>query len=349
MIFQCGRDYSVRDVIDAAYFGGELKSLWEEMLRGIEAEKEATASDLEADDEAVASASETFRYDHDLITAEETERWLEERGLTLRDFGDYLIRRYWRNALDAKTEVEPLEFLSASPELRELLAAELIFSGAFDQIAKRQSWQVAASRAVGNGELNPELIEAERERFFAQEGIDAEELPGLLDQLERDPSWFDEMVAVRVKYQRQCETLFSGSAPNQELAALRLPLTRFDLEIVEVESRDAAAEALLCVREDGMSMEEVATEGRYPYRRRTILLEDIPPDLQQKFLSIAAGGILDPIARDDGFQLCRVTGKSEPTLDDAEVRTRVEGRVLERHFSELTARHVQWIGAIPTS
>lgn len=308
VVFRCGRDYTVRDVIDAAYFHGELKPSWEEFLRGVAAEQEASESDLEADDDIVGSAVETFRYERDLITAEETERWLEERGVTLEDFGDYFARVYWRGTLDAKGTAAPIEFRSASPELRELLTAELLLSGEFDRMVQRQSWLIAASYAAVGDELPHELIEAERERFFAREGITPDELPGLLEQLERDPSWFDEMTSLEATHRRQCEILLSGTAPNQELANLRLSLTRFDLEIVEVDSRDAAAEALLCVREDGMSMEEVAAEGRYPYRSATILLEDIPMDSQQNFLSVSPGAVLDPIERGDGFQLCRVAG-----------------------------------------
>ena len=74
-------------------------------------------------------------------------------------------------------------------------------------------------------------------------------------------------------------------------------------------------------REDGMSMEEVATEGRYPYRHPEVLLEEIPEDLQQKFLSVHPGEILEPIARGDGFHLCRIIGKEEPDVDDPIVRT----------------------------
>ncbi len=47
------------------------------------------------DDAAVAAAAEAFRYEHDLITAEETERWLEKRALSLDDFTDYFVRQYW--------------------------------------------------------------------------------------------------------------------------------------------------------------------------------------------------------------------------------------------------------------
>ena len=113
---------------------------------------------------------------------------------------------------------------------------------------------------------------------------------------------------------------FPPGAREHEMAALRLPLTRFEVETIEVDSLDAAREALLCVREDGMSMEEVAAEGRYPYRHPEVLLEEIPEDLQQKFLSVPPGDILDPIARGDGFHVCRVIGKAEPDVDDPVVR-----------------------------
>ncbi len=75
------------------------------------------------------------------------------------------------------------------------------------------------------------------------------------------------------------------------MLALRLPLTRFETEMIELESRDAAREALFCVREDGMSMEEVATEGGYPYRHADFILEDLPVDAQQRFLSVSAGDV----------------------------------------------------------
>ena len=82
------------------------------------------------------------------------------------------------------------------------------------------------------------------------------------------------------------------SAYHLHLAALRLPLTRFEVETIELDSLDAAREALLCARDDGMSMEEVAAEGRYPYRHPEVLLEEIPEDLQQKFLRVNPGDIL---------------------------------------------------------
>ena len=126
------------------------------------------------------------------------------------------------------------------------------------------------------------------------------------------------------------------------MAAMRLPLTRIALETMEVDSLDAAREALLCVCEDGMSMSDVADDARYPYRRAEVLLEDLPGHLQQKILNVSAGDVLEPITRGDGFQVCRVIEKAEPKSGDEAVRDRAEKRILERHFSELVARHIQW-------
>jgi hypothetical protein len=95
------------------------------------------------------------------------------------------------------------------------------------------------------------------------------------------------------------------------------------------------------VREDGMSMEEVATEGRYPFRRMQFLLEDMPEEVQQRFLSVVAGQVLEPLEHGDGFELCRVLSRVEPQLDDPAIRARIEWRLISRHFFELAGKHVE--------
>src|SRR3989442_303104 len=137
-----------------------------------------------------------------------------------------------------------------------------------------------------------------------------------LRSLGHDSEWFAQMLRMEAAYQGRRATLLEPQARKKELAMLRLPLTRFEAEVIQVESRDSAQEALFCIREDGMSMEEVASEGRYPHRQISFLQEDIPTDLQQKFLSVGPGDVLEPIARGDGFELVQVIKKVEPEPDD---------------------------------
>src|SRR6202030_1654460 len=115
-----GKQYKARDVIDAALFRGELESIWKDFLCKINAEKRAKELELEPDDDAIDEMAEMFRYEYDLITAEETERWLEARGLTLEEFTDYFARRYWRTNIGEKISPEDLDLASASDDLRQL-------------------------------------------------------------------------------------------------------------------------------------------------------------------------------------------------------------------------------------
>ncbi|MEO5717667.1 MAG: hypothetical protein ABIR29_03745, partial [Chthoniobacterales bacterium] len=77
-------------------------------------------------------------------------------------------------------------------------------------------------------------------------------------------------------------------------------------------------------------------------RHPEVLLEQVPEDLQQKFLSVHPGDILEPIARGDGFHLCRIVAKEEPDLNDPVVQERADQCILDRHFSDLTTRFIQW-------
>lgn len=340
------RSVTVRDVIQAAHFRGELETSWAELLVLLEGEKRAAVLKLEPDAAALQAVSEQFRYERDLITAEETEDWLEVRGLALDDFSDHFIRRHWQDAPGEQIEPPVLDYLEAPVKLRDLLRVELMLSGEFDRLAMRLCWRLAALQ-VARHEIAPDLVEAERARFLERTNLDDSSLAGWLARLGCDQPWLEEMLKSEATYRQHCAALLTREAREQMLKTRRMPWTRLDLETIELECRDAAREAFLCVREDGVAMSEVAKTGRYPYRRAEVVCEDLPAETQQKFLCAASGEVLEPIERGESFQLCRLIQKIEPDLADAQIRSRVEQRILECHFSELAARCARWV--IPPS
>jgi hypothetical protein len=208
-------------------------------------------------------------------------------------------------------------------------------------------WRLAA-RCAGN-EPTSEAIAAEKRKFLNRIAIEPALLTSWLDEMGRDSQWLDEMLATEAAYKAHCDALLVPEARQRELMALRLRLTRFEIELIELESHDAAKEALFCVREDGMSMEEVATDGRYPYRRVDSLLEDLPTDAQQKYLSVSQGEVLEAMPRGDGFELCRVVRKIEPRLEDPTVKLRIDQRLLNQYFSDLTTKYTHPRLSIPVS
>src|SRR5207244_1052292 len=254
-------------------------------------------------------------------------------------FSDYFTRQYYATAIRESVVPDEVEYQCASVDLRRSFLTELILAGDLDRI-KADLTGGRAARGAGQ-EPAPEAIAAEERKFLHRNSVNPGQRPNWLKKLGRDSKWLDEMLAIEAAYRTHCDRLLVPEARQHELMALRLPLTRFEIEAIELESHDAAKEALFCVQQDGMSMEEVATEGRYPYRRSEFLLQDLPVDAQQRFLSVSAGNVLEPIARGDGFELCRVISKTEPHADDQTVRSRIDQRLLDRHFSELMSKYTQ--------
>src|SRR3954468_15647745 len=114
----CGdREYKTRDVIDTAFWRGDSKPFWDRFLMRLEAEKRADELEMDLDDDELDAAAETFRYERDLITAEETEQWLAARGLTLDDFSDFFVRKGWGAKLEEEIQLPESSYIEGADDL----------------------------------------------------------------------------------------------------------------------------------------------------------------------------------------------------------------------------------------
>jgi hypothetical protein len=342
VIFSRGeREFTASEVVDCAVLRGEIDPLWAEFTRVEACDRLANEQGLEPDESAVDAAAIAFRYQYDLITAEETERWLENHGVSLAEFGEYFCRNYWGRTYTGAMQVPSSSYQAAAAEAKDLFLVDLILSGSLDEMAGRLSYRIAA-QADENADLD---LEEQRARFVAARKI--MDLPAWLAQFGRDQEWLNEMLAAEAAYQRRVAQILTEQALQRELGPLRLNLTHFELETVEVDSKDAAAEVAACVRNDGMEMSEIADEGRYPFHTSEVFLEDVPAEQQQKFLSVKAGTLFEAIPRGDAFEVWRVKTRTEPSLADATIRARLEKRIIDRCFNELLSKHINWKLLLP--
>jgi hypothetical protein len=348
VIFSRGeRGFTAKEVVYCAVVRGEIDPLWKDFLRVAECDRLANERELEVDESALGSAAIAFRYKHDLITAEETERWLEDRGVSLAQFSEYFARQYWGRSYSGTVDSPKSSYQEASAKEKDLFLVDLILSGSLDRMAERLSYRVAAQAdEAGDNKVS---LDDERARFLAAAKINQAELADWLALLGRDQEWLDEILAADAAYQRRVSQILTEQALQKELVPMQLNLTRFQLERVEVDSRDAAAEVIACVRNDGMEMSEVAEESRFPFHHSEVLLEDIPSEQQQRFLSVKAGTLFDPIPRGDAFEVWRVKTRTEPSLQDPIIRARLESRIIDRCFSELLSKYIDWKFFLPPS
>jgi hypothetical protein len=346
VIFSSGdRGFTAKEVVDCAVVRGEIDPMWRDFLRVAECDRLANERELELDDSVLDSAAIAFRYKHDLITAEETERWLEDQGVSLAEFSEYFARQYWGRSYSGTVDLPTSSYQTASSEEKDLFLVDLTLSGSLDRMAERLSYRVAAQ--ADEARDNRASVVEERARFLGAAKID--DLADWLAQLGRDEEWLDEVLAAEAAYQRRVAEILTEQAFQRELGSMQLNFTRFELETVEVDSRDAAAEVVACVRNDGMEMSEVAEESRFPFHRSDVLLEDIPSEQQQRFLSVKAGALFEPIPRGDAFEVWRVKTRTEPSLQDPIIRARLESRIVDRCFNELLSKHVDWKFFVPPS
>jgi len=115
--FELGeRRFTVDDVFDAANFRGELENFWKEYLQCLASEAAAEAAGLKAPRKEIQGRSEEYRYAHDLVTAEETDAWLGQRGISQDVFEEYFIRRHWLDQRDLASEPQFRPLSTAAPE-----------------------------------------------------------------------------------------------------------------------------------------------------------------------------------------------------------------------------------------
>src|SRR5438045_2961925 len=170
IVCACGeQEYTARDAIDAAIFRSELVVKRKEFLDVVEAEKRADELELDLDESAISSAAEAFRYEYDLITAEETEAWLANRGLTFDDFSDYFTRQYYATAIRESVAPEEVEYQCASPDLRRSFLMALILSADLDRMTSDLMARLAAHCA--GEEPTPAAIGAEEHKFLDRNSI----------------------------------------------------------------------------------------------------------------------------------------------------------------------------------
>lgn len=343
-IFAAGdRCFSAADIVDAAWFRGDLQRLWEEFFAGLACQRKAEEDGLAVECDALQTLSDDVRYHHEMTTAEETEGWLAARNLTLDDLGGYSERRYWRERAITPALVPDIDYPGAAIDLRELFLQDLLFGGNFDKLSRMLSWRAVCSASTVPPEADlSRRLETERSRFFQQAASTPAELSAWLRQLGRDELWLETLVEQEAIYGSTCDRICTPENRASTLVGLHLSLMRFDVEMMDLESEEAVREACLCVGVDGLSLEELAGQEHCRVEKKSVLLEDFPEGIQQDLLCAESRQIL-PLITQDRFRVCRILNKREPDLSDEMVRARVDLELMAGFFNNLVSNHVTWL------
>ena len=315
LFFSAGStQYVGDDLIRAGRRWGDWARLETELRQGLACVARADDEGPDIVDTELEAAAADFRYARDLVSQEEMEAWLAAWSLSIDDWTDYLarllLRRQWAAELDAIVTAYPVD----ADEIDAAIDAEAICGGYIRDLAVKLAGRAAAL-----------------ERARAERWIDAVS--------EGEDAWLD---AIDRGFKVFRERILTPAALEDRIAAHRLDWVLVEGVAVTFPTVEAAREAALCGRADGMAMEEVAGAAGVPVETVRCYLEEIDPAQRGPFLGATVGDVLGPLPVDDRFLVIQVRDKVLPSLANPGVRRRAEESVLRTALEHEVTRRVKW-------
>lgn len=307
-----GVGYGWRHVFDHARQRGDWRIL-ETEVRQAEACLRLAAeegSPLGREDER--SVAVAFRRARRLHAAEDLEAWLQARDLTVAQWRRHIrgeaLRRRHAAELDTVVERYPTE----DDTIRDALQVWGVCSGAFPRWAEQLATRVAAAHATSAraGEHPP------------------------------DP---DDLDAVEVLFDRFADEVATRQRVGALLAARYLDWLRLDAASAVFAAHDTAAEALLCIRDDGWSLSEATQAGRGRLRRHRLLVEETDADTRHHFVAARDGDLLGPLPLGGEPTLVHVLRKDAPSIDDDELRLKASRQLVATAAARELDDRVAWL------
>ena len=261
--------------------------------------------------EAERSVAVAFRRARRLHAAEDLEAWLAARDLTVAQWRHYVrgeaLRRRHAAQLDTVVSRHPVD----DAAVEKALSVWGRCSGAFPHWAQQLATRAAAAHATASRAGDP--------------------LPGP-----------DDLAVLEDLFDRFVDEVATRERLEALLAARYLDWLRVEGESAAFADHDTAAEALLCVRDDGWSLSEVAQAGRGRLRRHRLLVEEIEADMRHHFVRAREGDLLGPLPLGDEEALVHVLRKDAPSLDDEEVRLEASRHLVATAAAREVEDRVEW-------
>jgi len=315
-LFSVGeRSYFLSDLIHAAKLWGDWEDLEKETRRGLACAKWTEEEGEDVDNAEVESAANEFRYERDLLTAEETDAWLRQWGLSVDEWMECMRRAALRTGLALQLDEIEARHPVGKEEIDRWAHAELVCSAR----ARRLAHKLAARASVYQRALAEGWVEAAGES-------DAERLPEALE----------------TAYEKFYRRTITHEGIESQVMSHGLDWIRFDYSCLAFAAEEMAREALLCIRDDGMSLEEVAENAKVSVQGGLFYLDEIDSELWNPFLAAQKGELVGPVEWEDEFALFLIRDKILPSLDDPDVRERGERALVGAVLEQEMAKRVSW-------
>lgn len=329
-----GQAYTWHDVLMSARLRGDWDLLDVAARAGISCAAEAALSGTGADKSRVDDAAKEFRYAQDLITSDSAERWLGRWGFGVEQwmahFTRVILRREWADRV-----AELVERHSPSQDaVAGAAIVDAICGGDLRRLARVLAEHVAAPvPPTGVPDGGSETV---AQMHAAADAARADRWPAMA------PARMTALADAARRYRAFGSHTVTPAALAEHVGSRQLDWTRFECRALAFPSADGASEAALCLREDGLALEELARQASSAVRQSTFFLEELDAAVHDRFVGARVGDLIGPVRQNGEYVLFEIVGKMLPSPSDPVVRVRAQEGVLKRAIAHQVANHVQW-------
>lgn len=369
-VFEVGDEmYRWEDVVAFGVLTGRLQGIEYRARQGLACEAYADALDTEdpAIDEAVDEAAAEFRYARDLVTAEEAEAWLASRKLSADDWLGVLRREVLRGAFAAQIDQILRDHGPSQVQILEAIRLEWLCADSGSALADGLAeWAAAASADAetapeeepaaeknddlddldfGDREDHGSETETARGTIGEAPGIDLSPYRARLGGLPEPAiaECVERLYRLRNGHARFCLAAASAQAVRKEVELHRLDWVRMDARALFFDGEAASREGALCIREDGMTFDQLAADAGSPVFDVRFLLTEVAEDVRPILLGARPREVIGPIWFDERWALLLVLDKILPTDQDEQLRHRAVESAVERAVATQVTHRVRWL------
>jgi hypothetical protein len=261
-------------------------------------------------------AATAFRYAHNLISAEDARCWLGRWEMTVEDWMNYLrgqlLRERWAGRLN---EIVVAHRIS-DEEVAEVIKSHAVCAGELGEWARKLAGRAAFA--------------AKSDRFCVGEHPTSVSTRDLVHRIETEFDW-------------QRKQTITPKLVETKIADRRLDWIHFDCRYVWFPEERIAREATFCVKEDGLTLDELAYDALGVVQQWNFYLDEIEAPVRPHFLAARRGDWLGPIRMMEGFPLFSIVGKTMPAADDPQIRERAEHAIISILMEQAINERVKWV------
>jgi hypothetical protein len=313
------QQYAWEDVFMAAQAWGDWSMLDGQVRQGLACLQHLCALGEAPAVQDIEAEAHTFRSHRRLLTADTTEAWLASWGLRPEDWSAYLcravLRRRWASSLASLVARYP----ASAADVAACLKAE----AACADYLSRWVWQLANQAAALAREL---------------EGHHSATLPDVTPE----PTRSVHLAHLDAAFQRFSQQVCTPKALAERLRLQALDWLRCDGLALTLPKAHSAHEAILCVREDGVTLDEVARRAHTIVHHRQWLLEQVNATWRGDLVCAQPGDLLGPWPHGEAFVVFELRQKIPPSLQDPAIHQRARQMVLRQAVVRELVPRIEW-------